>query len=100
MVNFISIKEPEVNGGAPDVPKVNGTKELRIDEIREGYTFGKTYSYERLIDTNLPDDVDPSRKEAYLTDPDFKKHLVMDRAAFEALPKWKQINLKKAARLF
>ena len=79
-------------------------KELRLDDIREGgvgsYAYEKAYSYERLIDTDLPSDVDPARKEAYLTDSDFQTHLGMDRQAFEAIPQWKQINLKKAARLF
>ncbi len=51
-------------------------------------------------DGELPNDVDPSRKEAYLSDSDFKDLFKMDREAFDALPQWKQVNMKKSLRLF
>ncbi|KAM5270985.1 villin-1 [Hipposideros larvatus] len=48
----------------------------------------------------LPEGVDPSRKEEHLSVEDFTKALGMTPAAFSALPRWKQQNLKKANGLF
>ncbi|XP_054979154.1 villin-1 [Sorex araneus] len=49
---------------------------------------------------DLPEGVDPSRKEAHLSVEDFNKALGMSPEAFSALPRWKQQNLKKANGLF
>ncbi|XP_062047778.1 villin-1 [Lepus europaeus] len=49
---------------------------------------------------DLPDGVDPSRKEEHLSVEDFTKALGMTPAAFSALPRWKQQNLKKERGLF
>ncbi|XP_063777858.1 villin-like protein [Pseudophryne corroboree] len=49
---------------------------------------------------DLPDGVDPSRKEMYLSDEDFAKILGMPKAQFYQLPKWKQQNMKKQYYLF
>ncbi|XP_059388212.1 supervillin-like isoform X6 [Carassius carassius] len=55
----------------------------------------------------LPEGVDPLRLEIYLSDEDFegvgasgKKALEMSRSEYEALPGWKQVNVKKAKGLF
>ncbi|XP_065132876.1 supervillin isoform X4 [Paramisgurnus dabryanus] len=48
----------------------------------------------------LPHGVDPLRIEMYLTDEDFESVLEMMREEFDALPGWKQVNLKKAKGLF
>uniref|UniRef100_A0A671RDI3 Supervillin-like n=1 Tax=Sinocyclocheilus anshuiensis TaxID=1608454 RepID=A0A671RDI3_9TELE len=48
----------------------------------------------------LPHGVDPLRLEMYLTDEDFERVLDMKREEFDALPGWKQVNLKKAKGLF
>ena len=45
-------------------------------------------------------EIDPSKKELYLSDTDFKTQFKMEREAFESLANWKQVNLKKAAGLF
>jgi len=47
-----------------------------------------------------PTDVDPSMREQYLTDDEFKVVLGMSAADFAKAPKWKQQNLKKAKELF
>lgn len=44
--------------------------------------------------------VDPSRKEAYLSEAEFKKEFGMDKTAFAALKPWRQQELKKTAGLF
>uniref|UniRef100_A0A3B3TUA4 HP domain-containing protein n=1 Tax=Poecilia latipinna TaxID=48699 RepID=A0A3B3TUA4_9TELE len=54
------------------------------------------YSIEELTRKPLPEGVDPLRLEDYLSDQDFK----MSRVEFNALPNWKQQNLKKSKGLF
>lgn len=58
------------------------------------------YSIEELTGKPLPEGVDPLRLEDYLSDDDFKKLLDMSRVEFNALPNWKQQNLKKRKDLF
>jgi len=57
------------------------------------------FDYEQLKG-QFPDGVEPSMKEAYLTEEQFKEVFGMDSAAFHALKKWKQQELKKAKMLF
>ncbi|KAM6963474.1 supervillin-like [Tautogolabrus adspersus] len=58
------------------------------------------YSIEELTKKPLPEGVDPLRLEVYLSDQDFKTLLEMSRVEFNALPNWKQKNLKKSKGLF
>ena len=44
--------------------------------------------------------VDPTKLEVYLSEEDFFKHFAMDRAAFNAMPAWKQTAAKKALGIF
>uniref|UniRef100_A0A671S241 Supervillin-like n=1 Tax=Sinocyclocheilus anshuiensis TaxID=1608454 RepID=A0A671S241_9TELE len=66
-----------------------------------------TYPLADLQARPLPEGVDPLRLEIYLSDEDFegvgasgKKALEMTRSEYEALPGWKQVNVKKAKGLF
>ncbi|XP_048836086.1 supervillin a isoform X13 [Brienomyrus brachyistius] len=66
-----------------------------------------SYPLTELQARPLPEGVDPLHLELYLSDEDFegigasgKKALEMTREAFEALPGWKQVKLKKAKGLF
>uniref|UniRef100_A0A665WIC5 Supervillin-like n=1 Tax=Echeneis naucrates TaxID=173247 RepID=A0A665WIC5_ECHNA len=58
------------------------------------------YSIKELTRKPLPEGVDPLRLEDYLSDQDFKTLLEMSRVEFNALPNWKQKNLKKSKGLF
>ncbi|XP_032358291.1 supervillin isoform X2 [Etheostoma spectabile] len=58
------------------------------------------YSIEELTSKPLPEGVDPLRLEDYLSDQDFKTLLEVSRVEFNALPNWKQKNLKKSKGLF
>ncbi|XP_040208728.1 villin-like protein [Rana temporaria] len=61
------------------------------------------FNKELLINKNtedLPDGVDPAKKEMYLTDSDFANIFGMPKAQFSQLPKWKQQNIKKQHGLF
>nr|2RJV_A Chain A, Villin-1 [unidentified]2RJW_A Chain A, Villin-1 [Gallus gallus]2RJW_B Chain B, Villin-1 [Gallus gallus] len=63
----------------------------------------ETFPLDVLVNTaaeDLPRGVDPSRKENYLSDEDFKAVFGMTRSAFANLPLWKQQNLKKEKGLF
>uniref|UniRef100_A0A8C8HPH7 HP domain-containing protein n=1 Tax=Oncorhynchus tshawytscha TaxID=74940 RepID=A0A8C8HPH7_ONCTS len=57
------------------------------------------YPLEELLQTPLPDGVDPQRLEIYLSDHDFQTILEMKRDEYDFLPNWKQISLKKSKGL-
>lgn len=59
-----------------------------------------TYPLADLMARPLPEGVDPLHLELYLSDEDFEKALEMTRMEYEALPGWKQVNLKKDKGLF
>jgi len=63
---------------------------------------GFSFSYAELSNSasELPEGVDPSRREMYLHEADFEKALGRPRAEFEQLRPWRQGQLKKAAGLF
>ncbi|XP_041817129.1 villin-1 [Chelmon rostratus] len=48
----------------------------------------------------LPQGVDPSQREVYLSDVDFESLIGTSRSDFQRLPKWRQTDLKKKAGLF
>lgn len=57
------------------------------------------FPYEALKG-QFPEGVDPTRKEAYLSEEDFKKVFGQTAAEFYNLKKWKQQELRKAKELF
>jgi hypothetical protein len=73
---------------------------VSLAEARAEYSTDKKYTLEQLVNNDLPESVDRTKKEEYLTDEDFEKALKMNRAEFEKLPGWKKNNAKKAAKLF
>ncbi|XP_061852392.1 supervillin isoform X2 [Colius striatus] len=58
------------------------------------------YPLADLVARPLPEGVDPLKLEIYLSDADFEVALEMTREEYNALPSWKQVNLKKAKGLF
>ncbi|XP_062981266.1 supervillin isoform X2 [Elgaria multicarinata webbii] len=60
----------------------------------------KLYPLADLLARPLPEGVDPLNLEIYLSDEDFESALQMTREDYNALPSWKQVNLKKAKGLF
>ncbi|XP_064361921.1 supervillin isoform X14 [Dromaius novaehollandiae] len=58
------------------------------------------YPLADLLARPLPEGVDPLKLEIYLSDEDFEVALDMTREEYNALPSWKQVNLKKAKGLF
>eukprot|EP00321_Phaeocystis_globosa_P006172 CAMPEP_0118831002 /NCGR_PEP_ID=MMETSP1162-20130426/28845_1 /TAXON_ID=33656 /ORGANISM="Phaeocystis Sp, Strain CCMP2710" /LENGTH=846 /DNA_ID=CAMNT_0006762377 /DNA_START=39 /DNA_END=2579 /DNA_ORIENTATION=+ len=55
-------------------------------------------SYEELKSGRA--DVDPAKKEQYLSDADFEKYMKSPRSEFNAMKGWKQQQIKKAAGLY
>ncbi|XP_043365463.1 supervillin isoform X10 [Dermochelys coriacea] len=58
------------------------------------------YPLADLLARPLPEGVDPLKLEIYLSDEDFEAALEMTREEYNALPSWKQVNVKKAKGLF
>jgi len=65
-----------------------------------GYSHGSFVPYSVLSGEDLPEGVDPSRKEEYLNDAEFQQVLGMQKDEFSCLPGWKQTNMKKTKKLF
>ncbi|KAK6490195.1 villin-1 [Huso huso] len=98
--------------GGPSTPLDMATKNkphsVRTDKIDgrspaapNGRTTG--YDPELLINKTaeeLPEGVDPSRKEDFLSDADFEDLLGTTRSEFSTMPAWRQKHLKKTSGLF
>ena len=65
-----------------------------------GYSNSGSIAYSVLVSGEVPANVDPTRKEEYLSDAEFNQVFGMDREQFSAQPKWKQDNMKKSKNLF
>ncbi|XP_069052338.1 villin-1 [Lepisosteus oculatus] len=75
----------------------------KADNINMSSAVLPTFPAEKLVNCqveDLPEGVDPSRREEYLSNNDFTDVLGMTRPEFYAMPLWKQKNLKKAKGLF
>lgn len=59
-----------------------------------------TYPLATLLERPLPDGVDPTKLEIYLSDDDFVELLSMTKYEFQQLPLWKQNATKKEKGLF
>ncbi|XP_070585049.1 supervillin isoform X5 [Erythrolamprus reginae] len=60
----------------------------------------KFYPLADILARPLPEGVDPLNLEIYLSNEDFEAALQLTREEYNALPSWKQVNLKKAKGLF
>lgn len=58
------------------------------------------FSLEELTASSVPAEVDKGRKEAYLSAAEFEGVFGMGKEDFYKLPKWKQVNQRKAKGLF
>jgi len=64
------------------------------------YGGNSFYPYSVLTGGELPDNVDPSRKEDFLTEQEFVQVLGMDRDTWAQLPAWKRTAAKRETHLF
>merc|ERR1719195_1192667 len=78
-----------------DCDNLNRKEDGKKDDNAFADPAEKKYTYEELKGVGCrPPDVDPVRKEQYLTEEEFLQVVGMEVQAFEKLPKWKQKNLK------
>nr|XP_029134943.1 LOW QUALITY PROTEIN: supervillin-like [Labrus bergylta] len=84
------------------IPSKTESSKSKVILVKEALSklSKQQYSIEELTRKPLPEGVDPLRLEVYLSDQDFKTLLEMSRVEFNALPNWKQKNLKKSKGLF
>ncbi|XP_020640277.3 advillin [Pogona vitticeps] len=68
----------------------------------DGSSNHQTYPLEVLLSNQeeLPEDVDPAKKENFLSDEDFLRVFGIPREEFAAFPTWKQLLIKKEKGLF
>ncbi|XP_033299177.1 supervillin isoform X3 [Bombus bifarius] len=59
-----------------------------------------TYPPAQLLQRPLPEGVDPTHLELYLSQQHFQEILGMTKEEFQELPVWRQVNLKKEIGLF
>lgn len=59
-----------------------------------------TYPLSELLQRPLPEGVDPTHIEKYLSSEDFQELLSMTKEEFDKLPSWKKTSLKKEKGLF
>ena len=91
----------EIYAKAAADPGVSEPQVVTNGFIPGGYSnTGGSLAYSILISEDVPEHVDPSKKEEYLGDAEFLQVLGMDRDQFAALPQWKQVNLKRSKQLF
>ncbi|KAL0984456.1 hypothetical protein UPYG_G00141790 [Umbra pygmaea] len=83
------------------VPQAEGAR-TKVTPVQDALNrmSKNQYTVEELTAKPLPEGVDPLRLEIYLSDQDFQGVLEMTRTEFNALPNWKQKNLKKSKGLF
>jgi hypothetical protein len=68
-----------------------------------GVTSGGTYPAEVLRTKDpleLPEEVDPTKKETYLSPDEFQAIFGMSSDKFQSLPEWRRIKIKKDVGLF
>ena len=85
--SFAAPPEPEPAPAPAPAPSANyadpSSTKLSYEELKAGRA-----------------DVDPSKKEQYLSDADFEKYMKSPRSEFNAMKGWKQQQIKKAAGLY
>lgn len=72
---------------------------MTIKEALEKLTR-RIYPLDVIRERPLPEGVDPTRLERYLSPEDFETALGMSQDEFREVPIWKQTKLKKEAGLF
>ncbi|XP_061363942.1 villin-3-like [Gastrolobium bilobum] len=80
----------------------NGDLEPKQENVEDGNDSQRTFSYDQLKTKSGKNvsGIDPKRREAYLSDEEFKTVFGMAKEAFYKLPRWKQDMLKKKFELF
>lgn len=83
-----------------EAAEVDTTPVVVTNGFTMGYSNTGSIPYSVLTSDELPDNVDPSKKEEYLSDSEFQEVMGMNKEEFDGLPGWKKTNLKKSKSLF
>lgn len=86
-----SLTNTSVNGGSSGADNKTPAKDRPITDF---------FSYAELTGEELPEDLDMTRREAYLSDSEFESIFGISKVEFNSSPKWKQEVLKKKHKLF
>jgi len=85
-------------GGNATIGETDNIKS--VAEYSNAMSCKYPYSLLRAGASGRPADVDPACKEQYLSDLEFLDVFGMDSISFQKLPRWKQLNMKRAKGLF
>ncbi|KAK7915491.1 hypothetical protein WMY93_011252 [Mugilogobius chulae] len=85
-----------------DAEPVVVTEDAKKDVPEEERTYD-SFPLDVLVNKQpdeLPEGVDPSKREKHLSDADFSELFGMSKGDFDGLPQWKQLKIKKEKGLF
>merc|ERR1711916_20372 len=77
-----------------------GDQPTSVSASLDNFSSNRVISYADLVKRPLPEGVDVTKLESYLSDEEFKAKMGCTKDEFAKLPKWKAENKKKAAKLF
>jgi len=121
LFQFIQVQDDQTNDNRNKnnpVVVIQGNEPVQITSIFHGFSrttekggvidsdeylgqFNISYTFEQLKNKkSLPNTVDKTRLETYLSDEEFQKIFGMLKDDFEAMPEWKKSNLRKKKKLF
>ncbi|KAJ3087887.1 Coronin-2B [Quaeritorhiza haematococci] len=89
---FTKTKFPKDKTGLP-------VRKRPLNDVLKEYTK-KTYSVDVLLSDRLPENVDPTKLEMYLSEEDFENIFKMKREDFMAMKPWKREEVKKTVGFF
>ncbi|XP_035662028.1 advillin-like isoform X1 [Branchiostoma floridae] len=95
-----SIDGKSPNKGGSTLQAGEPVRDVGQMNLNGNFVPGQTFSYEELIGEEIPEGVDPTKKELYLSDEDFESVFGMSRDKFNSLAGWKRTGLKKEKKLF
>eukprot|EP00051_Salpingoeca_urceolata_P026376 m.477069 g.477069 ORF g.477069 m.477069 type:complete len:836 (-) comp20747_c0_seq1:704-3211(-) len=85
-------------------PEGGAVQNLQVDAAQalEVFSTSAVHPYSVLTQSadKLPEGVDATQKEQYLSPEEFQQYFNMSKEEFNGLPKWKQSGLKKKCKLF
>ncbi len=73
--------------------------QIPLDQVMKLYCGYNTYPYSVLLQKELPEGVDPSKLETYLSEGDFHAVFDVSKQEFYRYPEWKQKELKSKVYL-
>lgn len=101
-LEFISIfPDWKVRNDIAEINKQDGRTDIPIPLYECLASLSQSeYPLSVLLDHPLPEGVDPTKLEHYLSNSEFETALGISRPEYDQLPHWKQTNLKKDRGLF